>query len=1118
MLYNRDGTIVHALERAPPARDETKGFPLMLSCGPMLVGRSRELELLRAAARSAANGRGDVLALVGVPGIGKTRLADEISREAAQLGLEAHWGRAWETGGAPAYFPWTQALKSLRARAPEGTPPAVLRDGFELGAPAPLDPAAQRGGPARPSSTGTLGDGRSADPDAARFALFQSVLAFLEQAATRAPLLIVLDDMHMADVPSLELLHFVARGVRGLPLLLLPTWRDAEARQPAIAECMARIEAEARVLRPLRLEASEVAALLLDSACSLAGDPELPGLLCERTEGNPLFVHEALRLIAGGGGLEQLPRAAGVEALIRQRSRRLSAAAQAIVPAAAVLGREPSLELLCELSEQPRGEIERLCLELVSAGILERWQRGLRFTHVLIAEALVQQRPPDERRSLHARAALAWSRRVEHGDEASLHPAAHHALEALPELPAELALGLVLRAQERARARGAYEAAVTLLERARSAFSASAPAVQAEVALALGWAALDAGRTGLGRSSFELAAGLARGTRDPVLQARAALGRGAEFVFGDVREELVEMLEQALAQLPADAVLLGARLRARLAAALVPGLRAHASLPLARAAIAAVLDHPDDRAVLEVAVSAGAALQDFAPPEERARVNRELLRRARRVGDRVLELRGTSRLVIDHLEAGDVAGAAALARERDELAQHIGLPRYQWQAPLFRSLGMMLEGRFAECDRAVLEAQQLAALAHDENARRCVAIHRTWLLLLADRGPELVAHEPEVQHCVASMPPPLSFGAIVSALVNACSGNAPAARDALERLSPDGIRAHGPMAAVSVAHAALDVGHQRWLPFLREHLLPAADRNATWGPFGLVCLPPVAAVLARLELALGRPDAALALFQRALERTLAMRAPAHELWVRYWWASSLPAASPSMAARALELAQAFGMAALAERLRALTGGSPDAAPSCARPAAPQAPLASALQSFAFTLRRTERGWAIERAGRSCELRPLRGLDMIARLIENRGRELHATALAAGEAAAREGDAGELLDATALAQYRQRLAELREDVAQARRAGLGLVAEQRQEEIDALARELARAIGKGGRLRRAGSGAERARVSVQHRVREAIRKIAELDPELGRHLDWAIRTGTFCSYDPERGLG
>src|SRR3954451_19328333 len=100
----------------------------------MLVGRSRELELLRAAARSAAGGRGDVLAIVGVPGIGKTRLADELSREAAGLGLEPHWGRAWETGGAPAYFPWSQALRSLRARAPERPVPAPLRAWLEPGA------------------------------------------------------------------------------------------------------------------------------------------------------------------------------------------------------------------------------------------------------------------------------------------------------------------------------------------------------------------------------------------------------------------------------------------------------------------------------------------------------------------------------------------------------------------------------------------------------------------------------------------------------------------------------------------------------------------------------------------------------------------------------------------------------------------------------------------------------------------------------------------------------------------------------------------------------------------------------------------------------------------------
>lgn len=145
--------------------------------------------------------------------------------------------------------------------------------------------------------------------------------------------------------------------------------------------------------------------------------------------------------------------------------------------------------------------------------------------------------------------------------------------------------------------------------------------------------------------------------------------------------------------------------------------------------------------------------------------------------------------------------------------------------------------------------------------------------------------------------------------------------------------------------------------------------------------------------------------------------------------------------------------------------------------------------------------------------------MIARLVENAGREVHALDLASDPAAGvgREaidlGDAGEILDAKARAAYKERIQELREELEETERFADTSRKERLQRELDALTQQLAAAVGLGGRERRTGSAAERARITVSRRVREAIKKIAEHDPELGRHFDWTIRTGTFSAYEP-----
>ena len=162
------------------------------------------------------------------------------------------------------------------------------------------------------------------------------------------------------------------------------------------------------------------------------------------------------------------------------------------------------------------------------------------------------------------------------------------------------------------------------------------------------------------------------------------------------------------------------------------------------------------------------------------------------------------------------------------------------------------------------------------------------------------------------------------------------------------------------------------------------------------------------------------------------------------------------------------------------------------------------------------------------VRDLKGMRYLARLFAHPGREFHALDLVAAESPgntfeetgravlsrAALGDAGEMLDARAKSAYRRRLTETEADMEEARALGDTERAAQAEFERDFLVRELSRAVGLGGRDRRAASASERARVAVTRAIRHAIASIRGHDHELGAHLDAAIRTGTYCAYAPD----
>jgi hypothetical protein len=163
-------------------------------------------------------------------------------------------------------------------------------------------------------------------------------------------------------------------------------------------------------------------------------------------------------------------------------------------------------------------------------------------------------------------------------------------------------------------------------------------------------------------------------------------------------------------------------------------------------------------------------------------------------------------------------------------------------------------------------------------------------------------------------------------------------------------------------------------------------------------------------------------------------------------------------------------------------------------------------------------WSVAFDGRTVRVRDLKGMRYLAQLLAHPGREFHVLDLVAAETGQHIplGDAGEMLDQRAKTAYRRRLVEIEEDIEQARALGDARREVQADAERDFLVRELARAVGLGGRDRRAASASERARSGVTRALRQAIARIGKHHPQLGEHLNHAVRTGTYCAYAPDPG--
>ena len=429
--------------------------------GQIFIGRQPEMVTLISALDDALIGRGQMVMLAGEPGIGKTRLAQEVASRAESLGAQVMWGWCYEHVGAPPYWPYVQPIRTYAETVDAGT----LSSQLGLGGPAIAEIV-----PELRAKLPELGQPIAAEPEQARFRLFDSVSTFLKNISQRQPLLFVIDDLHWADSSSLLMLEFLAREIAASPMLVLGTYRDVEvtASHP-MSQTLGNLVRE-RHFRRVQLDGlsrQEVGEFVEGhKGVNLPGD--ILETIHNRTQGNPLFVSEVVELIDTEQMAEDRAWADiipdGVRDAIGSRLSRLSGPCNQVLGTASVIGREFDFSLLDRLHPDMKADDVLAALdEALEARVIEdlRAVGRYQFGHALIQQVLYGEMSSIRR--LRAHASIGEALEEMHGSNLEAYSAelAHHFAEAKSILGAEKLARYALMAGNRALATYASEDALT---------------------------------------------------------------------------------------------------------------------------------------------------------------------------------------------------------------------------------------------------------------------------------------------------------------------------------------------------------------------------------------------------------------------------------------------------------------------------------------------------------------------------------------------------------------------------------------------------------------------------------------------------------------------------------
>jgi len=1125
-------------------------FGVELPTANLFVGRGAELAELAAGLDTAMGGHGRLFLISGEPGIGKTRLAAEFTSAARSRGALVHWGRCWEAGGAPSYWPWVEVIRQVLRGVDPPTPGDLGRHASYL---VQLVPELA-------DQLGTTLDAAPppADPDSARFYVFDAVAALLRCAASRRPLVVIVDDFHVADRASALLLAFLARTLADCPVLFIGTYRDHEARASEdLVEPLAELARHARRLTLRGLAAKDVT-LLIENAAGRRPSHRLVTSIHGVTDGNPFFVDEILRLLASQGRLGEASDATtpslgipdGVREAVRRRLEPLAEESTPMLELAAVTGREfdasvlrvaADLDLIAVVDalDQPA----RHGLILPVPGATGRFS----FRHALIRDVVYDGLSPARRLRLHRQIGEAFETLSAGDPDRYVAELAHHFLAAAPCGQDDRFVEHGARAARQALRRMAFEDAVALYQRTIDALNYARPDERrrCELLLALAEAKEWANDPRGSRAAAEQVAAIARRLEAADLLAKAALVVGGIDALKSTASSrcdgAADLLQEALQVVSPHETATRARLRSRLALQqLATGSRAKALGVSAEAVVEA--RHSGDREALAHALIARHAVllgPDYL--DERSAIARELLELATALGSREFEMRGLALRLMNHFDLGEIQALEEALEQHARLAEETSDPFERWINLMGRSARALLIGQFEEAKRLSRQAFELTRSVPGPHAFEANGpmsyVAQTILIQDAEYSdvPDSRIPDPDLIGYYRARHPEVACWHVASLHQLTRLRRIEAVRREVDVLAArnftDLERNSTWLAAMSyLSEAVALISDRERAAILYPMLLPYSELNATIS--FITTRGSIGRSLGLLAVTMGEHADAIRHFEAALATNRRMGARPQVAVTLLDYAKTLLRRSDSgtvsqareLVEQARAIAQELGMdglanecAVLLERRGDLDGGV----------------IGSPLATH-FHLAKDGQFWTLSRAGQRILLKDAKGLTYLAELLRHPNRDIHALDLlallagtSAGETCAstagaaeglapdeRGGAADEVLDARARHAYQRQLATLQEQLEAAEAAAEPERILALRQEVDSLRRELARATGLGGRSRRA-SNAERARVNVTRTIRLALTRIVEVSPELGSDLAQQIRTGTFCCYAPDR---